>query len=190
MRQNPNCDICRGSGVIRLPVYRQISVRDVQESATMPLGEASRAFACPECGSRVVEDNVRLLGVSLRADRRRGDFGWEHTKRDMAHSLVEEMIRDGLVQFSERNIRHDMTVEIRATVGVVSTRTVVSMTQRIRERQMEIATSLTVAAKRAIANWGSRYTDDSGSIPKAQAISAVIEALQQVETEESANHDA
>lgn len=185
MKPNLDCDICRGAGVIRLPVYHQLSMRTfVANGETIP--EPSRTFPCPECAGTVSEDRIRTFEAFVRVDDRYANepAAIAGARRDAAHSIVAKMLDEGAVQFTERRDPLEMWIVIRATVSAVSMRTVASMTRRIRERQMEIATRVVAAARRSISNWGSHYTNDSGPISKAQAIDAVSEAMRQVETEE------
>lgn len=44
------CDICRGDGRVRLPIYRSMTA-DYNASAPIEPGDSFREYPCPECSS-------------------------------------------------------------------------------------------------------------------------------------------
>lgn len=182
-----DCDICRGNGTIRLPVYRSLRFSALPPDNGIIVDAPYRDFPCPECVGTTTDDRVRIFDAVTRIDERYADIGQVRlsAKRDLAFSIAEKMIDTGLLSFTERPVRHELMIEIRAVVGVVSKRFVASMVERIKGRQFEIATRVVQAARVSICNWASRYTGDEGRIGKAQAADYVAAALREVEAEEA-----
>ena len=175
-----DCDICRGSGFIRLPVYQRVSA--ISLSAGDTVMENSRSYACPHCRLVMQEDRISVIEHYSCVDSRIDDPGFfRHAKDHAAHNLVGSLLDGGFIKFErgEDDLR-ELSFALRATVGVVSVAHVSSLESRISAHQEALAHEVINEAERKILVWGSSYSGASGSISKQQAIDSVHEALRRV----------
>lgn len=177
-----DCEICQGSGKIRLPIYRR-AVAVAFDGAPM-LEESSRSYACPECGGDGVPHD-RIAIVTRHHDVVAHDEGGEDYIRHMtmaaAHRLIDQLLRGGFIRFEKGP--HDpllMTYPVRATVGVVSLGHVASMERRIAHHQEAVAREVVAEAAKQINSWGAYYGDTT--VHKAQAVDSLHSALAAVLT--------
>lgn len=181
MKRRRECEICRGEGSIRLPIYRRMSlVADVPSISSAE--ETSRRYPCPECSETVPQDRIAVMSKHhlVQSGVDDPDF-MGHVRRHSAHELIDGLLHRKLISFERgRDDPYEMTFPIIATVGVVSPNVVATLEQRVAERQDEVAREVAAAAAAGIRIWGSHYTGDEGSIHKAQAVDAVNEALKRV----------
>ena len=148
-----DCDICRGGGVIRLPVRPRLSVAALEWSNSETIASPYREFPCPECASQVTEDRVRLVEAHAQIDARCPDQEKmkEIARRDVAHQIALELLASGLIWFREYSSPSHVGHEILDR------------------------------AKRSILNWGSHYTSGAGPISKDEAVRAIGTALREAE---------
>jgi hypothetical protein len=173
-----DCEICRGAGTIRLPIYRRMTALAVNASPVME--EHSRKYPCPECSESVAFARVAVIGTIQAVDTRIDDPEYiEHVKHSAAHNLIEEIIKGGYVKIESgppdtRELRH----EFRVTLGVVSQKQVATLEERVAQRQIEIAQEVTDEAATQINNWDSYY--GHSEILKRDAIRMVRESIKAV----------
>lgn len=174
-----NCEICRGSGTIRLPLYRSLA-RFNPEAVSATIEESSRQYPCPECSEQVQFARVGIVGAIHEIDTRIEDPEYiEHVKHTAAHSLIEEIIKGGYVKIeSGTPDTRKLNREFRVTLGVVSQKRVATLEERIAQRQIEIAQEVAVEAQFQINNWGSYY--GHADILKRDATRMVAEAIKTV----------
>src|SRR5258708_6332965 len=83
------CEICRGSRVSRLPIYRPVSALAFDASAAVSIEQSWRDYPCPECGDQVDMNRVAVLDAHAMIDSRIDDPEFQqHAKRTAAHMLV------------------------------------------------------------------------------------------------------
>lgn len=177
-----DCDICRGNGVIKLPVYRPASVHYEALPMPMAMEESSRTYACPECSRKVPEHKVMIVGAqtsvaSWDVEKYRGQV-MQAVQGNLANMLAHQMMKDGLIEFSEREGSMD-NVHFRATVGVVSKASVATIEQRATEKMVGFLDGVLEAAAESISVWGRAYTGHEGFISKGMAIGFVSTAFKE-----------
>jgi hypothetical protein len=175
-----DCEICRGSGVIRLPIYRREKVVDF--SATPVAEESSRSYACPECSDSIPQERLAVVQYHSLVDSRINDPEFvRHAKDSAAHNIVASLLKGGFIRF-ERGPNDDRELQypMRATVGVVSLTQVATLEQRIADHQEELARDVIDEAARQIRNWRSNRTEDEGTLEKEYAVQFVNEAFRTV----------
>lgn len=176
-----DCEICRGRGTVRLPIYRRITSPGPAAVST-PSEAPFRNYPCPECSDTITPERIfivrqdSLVDSSIRSD----DFT-SHARRSMAAGLVHEALENGLIEFTRGPENWaDMTKPMRATIGVVSPRHVTTLEQRVAAHQDQLAREILSEATAAIQVWNSAYTGAEGLISKAQAIKGAQEAVARV----------
>lgn len=101
--------------------------------------------------------------------------------RAATQALVDKLLDEDLIQFElGPEDALNLTVAVRATIGVVSPRHVASLEERIAERQEAVAREVAEQGARNIRAWGRAYSGDEGNISKGQAVSSLWEALRAV----------
>jgi hypothetical protein len=153
------CDICRGSRVIRLPIYRPLSVSAGPAFEAESIEASSREYPCPECGHKVDMDRVAVLDVHSRIDLRYEDQPFEQHIRDhLAHLLVDHLLRGDYITFEKGEPdTHSVSRAIVASLGVVSKSQIATFEQRLALRQDQLARVAAEEAIKQIDNWGSHY---------------------------------
>lgn len=177
-----NCEICRGSGLIRVPIFkRSVGPRDVP--AFGDRDETSRSYPCPECSGSIPQERLEVVqyhGMMDMRDERHGDPEFmRYVARNAAHSFVEKLLQDGFIRYESGpgDGPGGMRIPIRASLGVVSPRHVATLEQRISERQGELAREVIIEAERQIVMRPPAYTGAEGLIWKLGAVEAVKNAL-------------
>ena len=156
-----SCDICRGSGKITLPVYREVQMKPDPDLPLTPtaMATAARNYPCPECQDHV---DMKRLGV---LQRHRDlviltDDGYMRAAQTAAaRELVDQLLREGYIQFEMVRTEESGpdSGQLRAVLGVVHPGVVATMEQRIAARQEEVANQAANEAVRQINNWGAHY---------------------------------
>ncbi len=170
-----DCEICRGAGLIRLPLYRHAAVNYGQDGP-VSIEESSRTYPCPECANTIPQERLAVLQSHTLVDSRINDPRFaQHVKSGAAHMLVDELLKNGFITFARGpDDNGQMAYPMVATIGVVSPKHVANLEDRIAERQAIIATELADEAVKQISNWGSFYSGpDYGIITKSRAIELV-----------------
>lgn len=174
------CDICNGRGKVRLPVYREASVRyDEAASISPAMDTANREYPCPECSPRPDVVNVELFRTRHDIDSRIPVDARERYVRDQAaHMMAEALKNSGHLRITVGQLdTRRMCHPVNATLGVVSQSVVASMEARIAEKQAEVATQVVDLAIDKISHWGSHYGHTM--LHKEQAYASLREALKQ-----------
>lgn len=174
-----NCEICRGNGRVRLPIFRSVMAFSASE---MPDAseEAYREYPCPECSDAVPIGRINALRDETFASSNYADDPkfTDHVKRALAHQLADYLMRYDYIGFERSPIDTiQMRFTMRATVGVVSKKVVATIEERTAQHQEALAREVMAEAGRQISNWESHYTGDEGRISKAQAIDSVRDSL-------------
>jgi hypothetical protein len=179
-----DCDVCGGSGRVRLALRLKLSAYRASENvAIAAIPQASREYACPECTDTISQERLSVvIEVSTMDSRLAGEARYvDAAKKQAAYGLVDYLLRHGYVTFDiGREDEGKMTKPIRAVLGVVAPKAVATLEERVAERQTEVAREVVDEAARQISVWGSHYTGNEGHIRKAQAIDAVREAFKVV----------
>lgn len=175
-----DCDICRGCGVIHLPIYRRAEFFDVNSSPVA--GEISRSYPCPECANIIPQDRVAIVHHNSHIDSQIEGYPdvMRSVKRDMVCGLAVDLLDSGFIRFERGQTDYRLRIPMRATVGVMSLKHVATLEQRIVDRQEELACEVISEAAKQIRIWGSHYSGDEGKISKGQAVDSVNAALTQV----------
>lgn len=168
------CEICRGSRTIRLPIYRPLAVSDDVRSAR----DMVREYPCPECCGMVPENRISVVA-------KHSMLGMEYARHlqirtaihaQMAAKIGRFLLENNLIRFDEG--KEDVssgTVLFKGTVGVVSPKHVASIEERASESQEQFAREVLSDAMTRIDNWGSAYGQDW--IYKTQVGDSLREAL-------------
>lgn len=156
-----DCDICRGSGRIRIPVCPRLSVTAVMVE-TVPdqaLVESSREFPCPQCSEMMPIGRVHAITERITMDTRITDPEYVRSIKDgLAHQLVAHLLHHNYIQFQRGpNDLAEVCYPMRATIAVASPKALDTLEERIGERQIEIANEVVTEAITQIDNWGSHY---------------------------------
>lgn len=178
------CTVCQGSKRIRLPLYHEMSVHQLQDYIPEPV-ESSREYACPECSKDEVVP-YRLVGA-VSARRMMDDLRmtpehkshWRETAvRTLSLSLVDHLLKAGYIKAEDipADEYHPGAVEV--TLRAVAPQDVATFDQRVAKRQMEVAAEVAEEAKRLIDNWGSFY--GCASIDKGTAHREIDAAIRNV----------
>lgn len=177
---NPDCDICQGREVVRLPVQRPLRAVDVNEPPKVE--ESWRAFPCPQCAGMVHDDYVATLHCRDEVPAEPYDVEpglKEHVLRKHGHGIVDNLIRGGFMNtrevFRRPSPRHGEEVGIQSTVGVVSKARVASIEQRAVRAAEEIVNEAIEGGLKQMHNWGSYYQRES--IGKAEADRLIREGV-------------
>ena len=172
-----SCDICRGSGTVLLPIYRQMRV--VPDTRKTEREDTARSYPCPECSRYIPQQRVAVVQfLSLVHTGIQEPESLAAVRKEAAHGLVEELLKAGLISFErgpDDTVR--CTFPVRATVGVVSSTDVASLEQRVAARQEEFAQDVIRTAARKIRYWGAEFYGEEGPIGKSQAIDELFAAL-------------
>jgi hypothetical protein len=175
------CEVCCGSGFIRLPLYKQAAVTSLRDSAQIQsIDETSRQFPCPECSEMVPQDRVAVLYHHIAvADVVSGDAKFRgHVRRRCARGLADALIDGRFIRFSEaRDDTPDRAYRMQATIGVIAPSRVASIEERAAQNQEALARRVIERARNAILDWASHYTGPSGNIPKGLACRELDDAL-------------
>jgi hypothetical protein len=173
-----DCEVCRGSGRIHLPLYGKLEASPLDVSIDLQLGVMSREYPCPECSVDVVP--ISRLWVAKHAGR----FDRRYLpvmQKSMAHALIDSLLERGMFMFRQDDPDDRGGVRLVASVAFVAPAHVATLEQRVAERQFEVAEAVVEATVEEVANWGSHYQGRTGgSVDKSQAIGWMRTALKKV----------
>lgn len=177
-----HCEVCRGRRAVRLRLYQRTPSITSAGRCPVPINEASREYPCPECGDSIPISRLAVLTEAQLIDSRDiSSVGMQEACRAAAQAFVDKLLDEDLIQFElGPEDALNLTVAVRATIGVVSPRHVASLEERIAERQEAVAREVVEQGARNIRAWGRAYSGDEGNISKGQAVSSLWEALRAV----------
>jgi hypothetical protein len=171
------CDICRGAGTVRLPIFRPLNLspcltpEDVCEASY-------RNYACPECSDVTPVARVHALHTEVFAASHipGGPDFIDHVQRGLAHQLAGHLLEHDYIEFKRgpEDVR-EMRWQMVATVGVVPKSKLSDLEARIAARQTEIANEAVAEAQSQVSNWGSHY--GHAEILKRDAIRLIGESI-------------
>src|SRR5574343_485305 len=92
------CEICDGSGKIRLPVKK----KDVLSYDNLPSLEV-REYPCPECNSTLSYDNIQILSAQevIPSEDDVPDI-YEYVTSSIGVNIGKTLAEDGYIQFTKR----------------------------------------------------------------------------------------
>lgn len=176
------CEICRGARYVRLPRYRQASVKYEATAITAePVEKSYLEIGCPECGKGEETDmvHVSVVGAECSFDSRYEDASEisRHVREIVADKIAHELLRAGYISFVEEKgrDRYFETTIARGTLGVVDPDVVKTIDQRATERMKDFLADVTSSASAAINVWGSHFGQQE--ISKEMAIRFMREAF-------------
>jgi hypothetical protein len=171
-----DCEICRGNGLVRLPIYRRLMACTI-DAAPEPV-ESSRDYPCPECGDAITIGQVGALREESLVASYINEPGFiDHVREGLAHLLAAQLLKDGYIKFRRGpNDDQRMRFQMVAMVGVVHPSKLDTLEQRIAERQDVVAREVADEAAHQIDNWGSHY--GRADILKRDAGRMIRDALQ------------
>ena len=176
------CEICRGAGYVRLPRYKQVSIRYEDASiSSEPVEKRWLEIGCPECKRGEETDNahVSILGAECYFDTRYDDAEKirDHMKQNIADTMAHELLRSGFISFSEEKARnrYPEVMVMRGKLGVVSTDAVKTIEQRATDMIRDFLGDVASSAAAAIYHWGSFYGQKG--ITKDMAVQLMQEAF-------------
>jgi hypothetical protein len=157
---NPDCDVCRGDGQIRVPLYTRMKAVQLRDRHPDPI-PSHEMFPCPKCSDMVP---VQLLHaqremVHFQIPEDLKHVAIEGGKHDLAHMLAKGLLDRGFLKFQETRNSQDVYYEfsMRATVAVVRPDRLADLEKEIAKRQEEVAREAIDEACQQIDNWGSYY---------------------------------
>jgi hypothetical protein len=192
---NPDCEICFGRGIIRLPRFTKASVspstgpsKQDYDSTLSPLNTNYKDFPCPECSPKVSEDSVIVFEAEVFMDvaitKLSGEASMAATtqaRRYLVDILVDQFLRGGFIQFDVGKAdKFQLRTPMRARLGVVTTKVVESLEDRVNQRARVLADAVADRAKWEIDNWNSRSRYNAQIVGKEDAKRLVGEALREV----------
>lgn len=177
------CDICRDSGVVRLPTYRPVAP---ETSPDIPnIDESSRTYPCPQCAPNISSDRLKIItasGIVRYPDE--GEQAKDYAREAIANIIAHHLLREDMIRFETKNTSASFPFgpgySIIGTVGVVAPATVATFEQRVAESGKRLAAEVAQEAIAQIDNWesASRYHDHR--IYKSDASRFIMEALRTV----------
>jgi hypothetical protein len=179
-----DCDICRGSGFVNLPIWAMAVTADNGDD----IRESSRRFACPQCDDVVREERIGVLKEYGERDLSISDPAFAMAVyRGIARQFADALLQRGFIRFEEvdgpeRYGRPHKAV--RATLGVVSKADVAKLEERIAKRQFEVAAEVQAAAVAEVRNWGSYYRSEF--IQKSDVYRLIADAHKSVKARRAA----
>jgi len=173
-----DCEICGGSGVIRLPVMQRLPPIPCGDDK-MPLSLPIREYSCPECGVNIPQEKVLIFQAEDFVSTNIKDPGYINSiKNHLAMKVGDALYRQGLMTFKALPEDYmQMSYPLRGKVGIISPRAVATFEERVRERQMDIVAVVVNDATDSIRNWNKIYQGEDGSIPKNIAVRLLYEVL-------------
>lgn len=175
------CDICCGSGTIRLPRHSS-ALAAVASDNTSPIDDYYRTYPCPECNG-ISDDRLAIIGTSEMIKRSIKDPAYKNSiKHKIAVSMASYMLEHDLISFKERP-RDDLHDEIIARTGIASKERVASLDQRVAEKQFERMGELLAKAEYEIRSWRRDFDQGRGAIEKDMAVRAMRKALEMMRAE-------
>lgn len=164
------CLVCRGSQIVRLPLFHDVSFADFNVSSVSDSVESSRNYPCPECKGDAAPF-VRIQAVTEMRDVISEAMPTinDAVRGGIARAIADRLLRDGLIAF-EIGVPSYQSTPVRGTLHAVAPRNVATMQSRVEERQMHVAGLVVEEAQRQVQNWGSDFNwtsltkDDAGRL--------------------------
>lgn len=184
-----DCDICGGSGKIRLPVMSKPDLsayRPSSISLKARMEESSREYSCPECSDVADDNRVMVMGAQeeFPVELAKDPAVMDSIRRGMARPLAAMLVEKGFVRFADGSpTGHPWRGSLRAYVGVVAVGAAKRIDDRISERQFEVADRVIKEAAAQIRHWGSAYSGPEGNISKGHAVEEMLRALETAKAE-------
>ena len=176
------CEICRGARYVRLPRYKQASIRYEASIPTYdPVEGSYLEIGCPECGKGEETDTVHVstVGAECAFDSRYDDPVEirAHVRANVADKIAHELFRAGFISFTEEKgrDRYFETIIVRGTLGVVAPDVVKTIEQRATDKMKDLLGEVASSAAAAINVWGSHYGRQE--ISKEMAVRFMREAF-------------
>lgn len=130
-----DCKICRGEGMVRLPVYDPVYVSYDGNTKPPDIPKGWRDYPCPECADYAPYDRFYVCHKTDSYDVRIDDEKYRAAVReDLAHRLVHHLLERNLIKFDDGRSTIKGTRSLTGTICVVSPKTVATMDGRIREK--------------------------------------------------------
>lgn len=176
------CEICRGARYVRLPRYRQASIRyEATVPTSEPIQRSYLEIGCPECGKGEETDivHVSTVGAECSFDSRYEDADQirNHVRENVADKIAHELLRAGFISFAEEKgkDRYFETITARGTLGVVAPEVVKTIERRATDKMTDFLGDVASTAAAAINVWGAHYGQQD--ISKEMAIRFMREAF-------------
>lgn len=138
------CEICGGSGKIRLPRRKPLSIRVSGELPSLIENDIA-IFNCPECSSETInKQNISILNFQqdvpdyLFYDQYQNEYE-EVVIREMIYSLSQELYKSGHFVIDKQFNKFSGRCRITATLGIVDKKTLEEVEQ---ERKVEFDKAL------------------------------------------------
>lgn len=175
------CDICGGSGYIRIPRRTKLVVGGA-DILQIDFRSAYGEYTCPECksGESVEHTHVRVIEAKMHFDTRYHDEeGYkDYLKQQAASAIGAELLKAGCIRFNFSDINPYLGQMV-ASAGIVSAEFVADLDERAKRKLPAVLDGIGDAATEKIRNWGSHYTGTDGPISKEMAIRFVLEAFRE-----------
>jgi hypothetical protein len=181
------CPVCRGSKIIRLPLYSEARADFPQIAVQVEIN--ARTYPCPECAPTTTKDRIAIVQVGAQACARyrggdRGDSYTAHLRHMLAHRIADEMLSGNMIVCEEGEpVPVFETIPLRATIGIVSPAHVATMQERIEQGSWPIVQQVADRAKALIRNWGSATLYGKDEIAKGDAYRQIDDAMREIEKE-------
>lgn len=174
-----DCEICRGSGQIIVPIYPKISMHSANfADSKMSIQPSSKSYPCPECAPTAPMDRIAIVDFHGMIDtgyEKEPGF-MDHARDSVAHRALAAVMKRGFIQFrTEPPDKFNLTTKLIGTMAMVAPAHVATMQQRIREHQGQIAAEVVKEAFAQIDNWGSYF--GHSDISKKDANQMIADAL-------------
>jgi hypothetical protein len=175
-----DCEICGGSGKIRLPVRQKMQPQIDVSQASSPI----REYSCPECSYKIPQERILIAQCEeiLPDETLIKDSDYlDHSKRHMIHKIGDFLFRENHIKFTkilEPSMYGRSQYRLRAIVGIISQRFIAKFEDRVKEHQWVIARQVADDAIVRIRNWMSYY--NYPDITKDEAIKSILDALREV----------
>ena len=176
------CEICRGARYVRLPRYRQASIRyEASIVSPEPFEKSYLEIGCPECGKGEETDivHVSTVGAECSFDSRYEDADkiLVHVRENVAEKIAHELLRAGFISFTQEKgrDRYFETIIARGTLGVVAPDVAKTIEQRATDKMKDFLGDVASSAAAAINVWGSHYGRQE--ISKEMAVRFMREAF-------------
>jgi hypothetical protein len=118
----PDCDICQGTGHVRLIRHRELQCAPTPAEEMIALDQMYRTFPCPQCVPMVPYRKVCANRVISEYDVDEARKFQEPIKRSLAAAFGVYLLRKGLISFTtdESERLSNGTIKIIAEMGAVA----------------------------------------------------------------------
>lgn len=185
-----DCEVCSGSGLVRLPLHRRAVMP--RFDAIEIIESAYREYPCPECGDVIPLERLATVEFHSQVSSRTADSEFKkHAMHGAARRLIDGLLAKNFIRFKRGpDDPRQLTYPLVATLAVVSPTHVATLEDRVAQHQEVVAKEVVEEAVRQISNWCSEYTGDEGRIRKSEAIEDVRRALKDVLAKRTQNKPA